>query len=321
MSDKKPFSVELGLRFFSNTITSVNAKRQKINQTKGIASFVVKKTSWTSNLTQWELPLSVLSFTLYYARLASNLILLARHLNHCSSNNEMNQKMLDLIAFDILNDIVWSTINLVQFFWLTFKVSIKAGLRGVQLEGIGMLFDDLVMLVQFKQKLEQHQEALLTTTSAAKKDYLKLEWEYKQMNVIRSFIHITLFSFVFIGFGLGVIALPLSILVFVTNIMSNGLRIMLGIIKDKQQTSLMRQHEASRLQVNQHLNRTEYNALQQINHFIHFLILTPLSLILCAPGSMVLSVGVMMSVLFSDYVIDHLIERGCEEKSNLIALG
>ncbi|MDF1646662.1 MAG: hypothetical protein P1U61_06770 [Legionellaceae bacterium] len=319
MTDKNSSYTHKNLKFFSDTISSVNTKRQKIRQTKGIANVVVGQISWKNNLCKWDPSLGLLSFTLYYTRLVSNITLLICQFSDCRAE-KMNPNALEDIMLELLNDTVWSSINLVQFFWWTFKVSTESGLRGVQLEGVGMLFDEMIMLIQYQKKLSQYKKNLCATTSLQKIDSLKLEWQYKKFNLLRSSIHIMFFSLLFIGFGMGMITFSISICIYSTNIISQSLRMILDILKDAQQSELMKKHDADYVEIKQHQNHSQYHAMQQANHFIHFLLFVPLALILSAPGPLTLSIGVMACVFLSDYCIEQKLKQSCTEQSQLIEL-
>ncbi|MDF1678084.1 MAG: hypothetical protein P1U32_05260 [Legionellaceae bacterium] len=318
MSQDKRIDLPKGLGFFNNAISSVNMRRQKIRQTKGVANLVLKQTSWNNHLSCWDTPLGVLSFALYYVRLTSNLSLLAYQYTCCSRDKRMSQAELEAISFTLLNDIVWSSINAMQFFWWTFNRSKKAGLLGVQSEGVGMLFDELVMLIQFEKARSQYKKSLISNTSSQEKDILKLNWTYKKINCARSSVHILLFALLFIGFGMGMVTFPISIFIYSTNIISNLLRITLEVQKDKQQLNIMRKHEVHSTKITQHQNNSKHHALQQLNHFFHFLLLVPLALVVSAPGPMALSVGIMMLVFFSDALVEHALKGHCKKQSACI---
>lgn len=299
-------NVKTGFTFFSDTVSFVNSKRLKLRQTKGFASLVARKAGWKkNNLPQWDPILGISSFALYQARIVSNLGLLMCTLIS-DDNEEIKQSILEEIMLTLVNDIVWSTINLIQYFWWTFKVSLEAGFRGMYLESVGMLFDTFVMLIQFIQGLVQHQQQLANFT-AEQRDYHRLDWTYQTINLIRSSLHMVSLAMLFTGFALGFVAFPISIFVYSVNITSNSLRISFEIIKNKQKTTLMRQHGVNEDSISAHEQRIQLSAVEQINHFLHLLIFIPLILILFAPTPFALSVSMIIVVIISDYLIDQWI--------------
>lgn len=319
MKDTESTSTHFGLSFFNRTISLINERRQKIRQTKGMANFIVQQIKWKNCMNAWDIPLGILSFVLYYLRLAANLILLAQHLYCASWTSKDSYKILYAIAFEILNDLVWSTINLAQFFWLTFKVSLKAGYIGVQLEGLGMFFDEILMLFQFRNAYREHYEKLESTEYLSDKEYLKIDWHYKQINTIRSVIHLTLFTAAFIGFGLGLVTFPLSIFVYSINITSGILRVTLGGVKDTQKLKVLEAHDVTSKQLSEHKTKSLRQLIQEINHLAHFLVFVPLVLILTAPCPLTFSIGLMLLVFLSDYIINHSIEIACQEPNRSLA--
>lgn len=309
MSNDKENNIQNGLRFFSNTITSINMRRMKINQSKGFAKFLLQKTSTESNIYQLEPSLGILSFSLYHARLASNLGILTAYFNANDKNKQVLQNNLTNLFYEIINDIVWGGINLVQFFWWTFRKSVTAGMYGVLLEGIGMLFDEFVMLTQFSKSIQQHQRATENVTSNYAKKQLEIAWVYRKINLLRSSLHITLFAIIFIIFGMGLIYFQISPIIYSVNFISNILRIGLLVIKNKQETSLMQCHNVSPQKILEHKRKCRVDLMQQINHFLHLVILIPLALILFAPHHIAFSVSTVLLVFLSDYIIDLLLSE------------
>lgn len=309
MSNDKENHIQDGLRFFSNTITAINMRRQKVNQTKGFAKFLVKQANLESNICKVEPSLGILSFSLYHARLASNLSLLIAYFNSTNENKQALQNSLTNLFYEIINDIVWSTINLVQFFWWTFKKSVAAGMYGVLLEGIGMLFDELVMLTQFSKAQQQHQEAKTNAQSSYTIKQLEIAWMYRKINLLRSSLHIILFASIFIAFGMGLIAFPISTIIYSVNFISNSLRIGLLISKNKQEILLMQSNHVKPQEILKHERTFKIALIQQMNHFFHFIMLLPLVLILFAPQPIAFSISAVLLVFLSDYFIDLLLNE------------
>lgn len=309
MSNDNENHIQSGLQFFSNTITSINMRRMKINQTKGFAKFVLKKAHTKNNIYKLDPSLGILSFGLYHARLASNLGILTAYFNSNNKNEQVLQSNLTNLFYEIINDIAWGTINLVQFFWWTFRKSVTAGMYGVLLEGVGMLFDEVIMLIQFSKSMQQHKLDKENATSSYAKKQLEIAWTYRKINLLRSSLHITLFALIFIIFGVGLISFPISPIIYSVNFISTSLRISLLVMKNKQEASLMQCNNFSSQKILEYKRKCKLDLMQQINHFFHLIILIPLVLVLFGPLHIAFTVSAMLLVFLSDYIVDILLSK------------
>lgn len=139
-----------GLTFFNERITNVNDMRMAIIRSKGpVAQFFFNQAQ-RENYAMLKTPLGILSFSLYLARLTSNLILLM---------NSNQQLQLKKIYWQIANDVLWATLNFLEFFIFTFSVSVRAGKVGLGLEILGLSIDILSLLIKNHQILVSTHES------------------------------------------------------------------------------------------------------------------------------------------------------------------
>lgn len=213
--DAKPLQITYldRLTFFKGHLTRMNTERIRFNRTKSIVRYVTKAQTKPWDLTLLDAPLGIMSFSIYYLRLGLNLSFLFQQLQEYRNGNIESMQSIQNVSLSVLNDSVWGTCNMIQYFWWTFRTSRSAGLRGMQLEVIGQLMDVLLIIIRHKQAFDQHQ-AQWAEASDAGRERLMMEWKYQQRNFIRVCLHLSLFTSVMALMAFSAATIPLSPIFF-----------------------------------------------------------------------------------------------------------
>ena len=129
------------IRFFKQKLSVASTERIRLNSNKNIVKYLSRDLSKTVCLTILDTPLGIMSFSIYYLRLCTNLSLLVELLMREEVDRHSQKEVRKNLYYDICNDLMWSTSNLIQFFWLTSRQSPAAGMMGLQLEVLCQAID------------------------------------------------------------------------------------------------------------------------------------------------------------------------------------
>lgn len=213
--------------YLREQISFINTQRVRFNRSKNIACFSVDKSQVVRNIKWIESPLGIMSFSLNYVRLTLSLHQLYNVLSSSASAEsdiEKNRKKRNELIFSVINDVLWGTVNMIEYFWLSFKNSKTHGILGLKLEIMAMLIDLLIMTINHQQSYQDHLKELSEATPEEKKA-LEIEWSYKQANYIRSIIQISVMMSALSSLAFVNLATPISPLMFSASLTSNILRV------------------------------------------------------------------------------------------------
>lgn len=229
--DVSESNVTKSFTFFNTSLTYINTNRLRINNSKRTVKYLVtaENIMAQNRLAVFDAPMGYLSFLLYYTRFLSQLMVFL--------SKPQQESFLEHpeIYLRLTNDLLWGTCNLIQFFWWTSRVSNEAGRRGLQLEVAAQCFDVLVMIFYHQKEYQAFQEKL-KTASPQEAQILLNEWEFKQLQFMRSFVY----TMIFLG-TLGLLAtssltIPLAPLFFAVGLLNELLKH--GIQQAQQESKL-----------------------------------------------------------------------------------
>jgi len=225
------------LTFFRSGLTQINAQRLSLNNTKRIVKYVVHEgdVSAQSKLALLDTPVGYLSFLLYYARFANQIILLI----NCDDDKEQANGVYP----KLLNDLLWGTCNLIQFYWWSFKVSSAAGYKGLQLEVCAQVIDLVIMMANHHKDYDAHLQEMAKASPETQKLLLN-EWDFKRKNFIRAFIHASVIvsALAFIAFA--GLAIPTTPVFFTVGIVSGLLKNLMQLQKEITVINLLKEAKA-----------------------------------------------------------------------------
>ncbi|HGF0879864.1 TPA: lpg0716 family Dot/Icm T4SS effector, partial [Legionella pneumophila] len=235
------------LMFFNSKLTDLNDKRLQLNRGKGLAKYLAKSQKNTRDLAPLDAALGVMSFSLYMLRFSANVGLLA-HLILVESQEKTNHKIRRDIYYSLLNDSLWCVVNLTQFFWLSYRNSISAGLQGMQLETLAQLIDILVMIIRYQQDKKEY-DLKYNQAMGMERSRLAIEWQNKELNGLRSLLTSLSVVIAFGLFSFSGVAVPLSPVISSIILISSLLRVLIDIEKDRQLIHQLKLNETSREQI------------------------------------------------------------------------
>lgn len=272
--------------FFNNKLSALNNNRLQLNRGKNLAKYLARSKKNIRNITPLETTMGVMSFSLYMLRFSTNLVLLIQ-LNLCQNEDDANQKSKRDLYYALFNDSLWSLVNFTQFFWLSYKNSMIAGLHGMQLETLAQFIDLLILLIRYQEDKNTH-ELKFNLASKLEQQRLEIEWQNKELNLIRSVLTGLSIATVFGLYSFSLIATPISPIICIIVLMSSLIRLLIDMKRDRELINHLKITKVNLHQVVEEerlLNRARLNELNQIvlnNLFIplgiFFLITTPIPL-------------------------------------------
>lgn len=288
-------SIKAGLTFFKRSITDVNTQRIKFNMSKNLIRYLMQCHQNLKRLNIINTPLGVMSFSLYYLRVLINCLLLCQLTLSLESKNS---EAFEEIYWGLLNDLIWGTCNLIQFFWWTFSHSTRLGFRGMQLEAICQLFDLMLLCIQHQKLMREYQEKM-KTASLEERDELMNEWHYKQLYFIRSITHLLLITLVMGVVGFCLVSMPISPFTFSIGVIGSLVKI------------AIQEHEIKQLKQKNYPIKLSSSA--DWHTFWTSFILTPGSLFLFVLVSPVVSIPLILSMLILQHGLNYF-----SSQSNLL---
>ena len=305
LKEKKP-ALKSTLTFFNSQLTYLNTQRLQLNRSKGFAKYLAQSHKTLRNLTPLDTTMGVMSFTLYMARFAVNFGLLAQILVGEQLDKSDDKTIKDLY-YNLLNDSLWGTVNLTQFFWLTFNNSQSAGFYGIQLEVIAQLIDVLVMVVRFQESREEY-ELKLRQSSGADQKRLTMEWRHRELNFIRSFLTA---SSIMVALGLlafSIASVPVSPIISAILLISALSRVLIDSEKDKKIIHQLKLDGVEPQLIAKEQSMLTRNRLNDLNQVILYNVFIPvgLFLFLTTPISLLLASVLLMSFIhcYTSYLIN-----------------
>lgn len=301
------------LKFFNTKITELNTTRLHFNRNKNLAKFFAKPKKSLLDTPPVETTLGAMSFSLYFLRFTTNMSLLIQLILNDSLKNKEEKKRRDLY-YQLLNDSLWSTVNLIQFFWLSYKKSSAAGLRGMQLEALVQFIDLLIALIRYQQDKEDYE---LRYKQATKSERVKLdiEWQHKQLTMVRTFVTslTTLVIFSLVAFS--VTSIPLSPIMAAISLTSAILRILNDIYRDQQLIKHLKETESNPQVIADKKREMIVARLNDLNQVILYNAFMPLGLFLFISTPIPVTLIASLSMLLLYYVTSKLIAMHSPDSS------
>jgi len=294
------------LKFFNTKLTDLNDKRLQLNRGKGLAKYLANPQKNTMDISPLETTLGVMSFSLYALRLSANIGLLIQLILKSSSKKINHNKHRDLY-YRLLNDSLWCTVNLIQFFWLSFRNSTSAGLRGMQLEILAQLIDMLVMIIRYKQDQKEY-EVKYNNASASERVRLEIEWQNKQLSVIRSLLTGLSVALVFALYSFSIASVPMSPIISSVIVISSLIRVLTDMDRDRKLLQHLKCNEMNPQKVLAEERRMTKARLHDLNQIILSSVLIPVGLFLLITTPIPIFAAVGLSMLLIHHVVNHLID-------------
>ncbi len=288
--------------FFRSGISRVNTYRLRMNNTKNLVKYVTKDTCTFFAPSNLDKPAGYLSFTLYQARLCLNTYLLVNHFISPDANPLPKDRSKEDIYYELLNDLLWSTCNLLQFFWFNSKTSRQFGIIGIEMEMVAQLVDLVVMLVRFKQAHQAYQHKR-SHASAFEREKMDIEWKYRVINIVRSSLHMMLIVGLLGVLALTPLSIPFSPIVFTISILSNFLRIMLAEYKNKELLGVYEIHARPFAEKEKAVKDMELQMNKTKLEFAVFYCALPLGIYLLAVAPMTISIPSLILLMGAFAVI------------------
>lgn len=263
-------------------------ERLHLNRSKQLAKYFAKPQYPLIDISPLDTGLGVLSFSLYLLRFCINCARLIELLVE-GKKSEKQDKELYLSLF---NDALWSTVNSLQFFYLTFSRSDAAGFRGMQLEALAQCVDLIILIYRFVQDKEEY-EHKLQQASAAEKNVLEIEWQAKQIHFVRSIISSVSILIAFSVFSFSLSTFPLSLVISIIVLMNSLSRLLIDVNRDQQL---------------EHNEVQTHDRLTDLNQILLYNVLLPAGLFLFIAVSIQFSVLVCLAMALTYYGTQYFID-------------
>lgn len=130
---------------------------------------ILNKTRSTQEINAPNVITGYMSFILYYTRLFAETVLLFKHvvpgwwMSEAEKQKGWKQRLAerwDEKGIVILNDLVWSTTNLVTYFWLTSSQSARLGNYGIGLTALLLCFDAALTFYAWSKNQKKFERAV-----------------------------------------------------------------------------------------------------------------------------------------------------------------
>lgn len=290
-------TIRTSLTFFSNKSTQINTQRLQIKRSKNLASFFAKPLKNQRSIQKLDTTLGVLSFAIYISRFFSNLVLL---------QHEEDEKKRQALQYTLFNDFLWASINLIQFFWLSFKKSTSAGYLGMQLEAIGQFTDLLVSIIRYLEDKEEYDKKY-NLASKEEQERMTIEWKYKELDFYRTLMTSASTFFIFALSSFRIIFIPLSPVIGTITFMSSLVKIVMAMKKDQETLQLLKDQNADPAFIAQKKQELFFDRMQELNQTILYNVFYPLALFLLISAPipvMLLSTAIMAAIYiaFSQFI-------------------
>ncbi len=293
------------LSFFNGKLSYLNDKRLQLNRAKSLAKYVAKSQNNIRDLAPLDTTLGVMSFSLYMLRFSANVGLLVQ-LNLVEFPKNSNHKIRRDLYYSLLNDSLWCIVNLTEFFWLSYRNSISAGLQGMQLETLAQLTDILIMMIRYQQDKNDYDLQYNQATSE-ERARLAIEWQSRELNLLRSLLTGLSITIVFGLFSFSVMAVPLSPIISSIILISSLLRILIEIEKDKQLIHQLKLNETNPQEIMSKEQATSAARLKDLNQIMLNNIFLPMGIFLVITMPIPLTIIACFSMVLIHCVLSHSI--------------
>lgn len=297
-------TVRSTLTFFSDKMTYCNGQRIVCNRSKNLAKYLARPQYNLRPLTVIESTLGVMSFSLYLLRFIANLGLLTM----LTLDSEEEKTKRQELYYSLLNDSIWCTVNLIQFFWLTSKTSSAAGLYGMQLETVVQLLDILILLIRHQQDKKEYDMKYQQASTDIERSQLTMAWENKELHHVRSLLSNLAFVALFGIISFSSLSIPFSPLLSAVSLINSLSKMLIDLKLKRQLLDQMELNQASQAQICQQKNAIITACLHELNQIILNSVFYPFGffLLITAPIGLTLMAGVGMIAVH--LLIKHLID-------------
>lgn len=293
------------LMFFNNKLAELNNRRQQINRSKGLAKYFAQSQKNTRNLAPLDTTLGIMSFSLYMVRFTTHLGLLVE-LILSRPQEKNNLKLRHDLYYSLFNDGLWTMVNLTQFFWLSYRNSSSAGLQGMQLETLAQLIDILLMIIRYQQDKKEY-DLKYSQASPIERARLAIEWQSRELNMLRSLLISFCIALVFGLFSFSV-AVPFSPLLSIIIISSSLLRVLIDNEKEKQLIHQLKLQQNNPQHIVNEERKMTAARLNDLNQILLHSVFLPLGLFLLLTTPLSLVIGASICMLLIHCCLAHLID-------------
>lgn len=293
------------LNFFNNKVSYLNTTRIHVRRSKGLASYLSSAQPYKRDLALLDTSLGIMSFSLYMLRFSANIGLLIQ-LVLIESQEKINPKIRKDLYYSLLNDCMWSLVNLTQFCWLSYSKSASDGLHGMQLETLVQLIDILVLIIRYQQDQEEYNLKYQNAT-ATERAHLDIEWQHKQLNMLRSLYFSLSMMITFGVFSFVTSAIPFSPILSLIVLSSSLLRVLIDMEKDKQLIEQLKLNGADSQQIISEEAAMTGARLNDLNQITLNNVFLPMGLFLLITTPILLTVAASLSMLLIHFMLTQLI--------------
>lgn len=294
---KKRLAARNTFAFFNKHLKALNVERIKLRNANQIATYAsTHQGGFTKGLLLPVKPMGYMSFMINYTRLLTTIGLMIEHKINpsCSDQQPLNRDYE--LYLNVLNDAVWGTFNLVEFFWWSFKVSKKAGYWGMQLEALGLCIDLFQMIIRHYKAYQLYQKRLQEVPLEKQAD-LRREWQFKQLHFMRTCIYISLFIITMMTISILGAGIPLSPIFFIMRALNGLLRYTMEKQEHQAEISALKAQGASESVIQSRQRALQYDELTSLHQLLGSLVLLPVCLYLLATMPPLFSIPFAMMAL------------------------
>jgi len=222
------------LFFVNKTASSASGYRNRLQSSKRTLKYLIESTKKQCLLNNLSTPLGYLSFSIYYLRLLTQLCIIT---NQSLSEKKIPEAALSEEAiYQLLNDFVWGSINFVEFFYWTYNKSTALGVKGIQLEICGLVFDSLIRLIKYQNKQQKIIDKMGLCSEEEYLDLLK-QWQYQQKMLLLDIFQL---SIIMIALSTLIMSLPFTVpftpLLLVISLICGSIRMGFNVSNQKKQS-------------------------------------------------------------------------------------
>lgn len=245
-----PVNIDTPSDIANHTIDELNQFRFQVQRSKNIVNYSLTSQRLKTKLSYANTPMNVLSFTLYYAHFFIQLKALITYLSKVSDVKKLDHEKLETLSYQLINDLMWGTTNLISYVYLSFDRSRQLGLYGLQLEVFAQGIDILITVIKF-YKTHHKNKAALDLPPSLKKSLLLNEHTFFIYNAIRTVTTLLLISLCLSLLAFSVhISFSISPLIFSISLLSNSIKLLILTKKNNTEFRFFKQNQLSLSELN-----------------------------------------------------------------------
>lgn len=312
---KSKSSVSTRLTFFNDNLSKINVRRIQANRSKGLAKFLTKDAPKRRSLIVIEHPLGIMSFGLYGLRMINTIALLINQSCQVVNASPKSKAKTRDLWYSLLNDSIWFSVNLVEYFWLTFNTSRSAGLRGLQLDTVGQLIDVLILLIRYQQDKKSY---LLRCNQAGEEEKMALarNWRLNELHLLRNILTMLAIALTYALFSTSVITVAIAPIISPIVFMGALSRLLIDMTHDSQ--FLAQLNSSQTLFRLQEQNSRRKARLQDLNQIILSNIFLPMGFFVLISAPLPLALSSCFVMLLLTKLADHFIDAFSSAEEGLL---